>query len=179
MVPPGGALPGAGAAVCVISPWPDRLGADGVPEALVPLAQPTLLAVGRFQAMQLEANGRVLWSHQATVDQPLEGPIPWPLAPLQPGQVLWWRLQPLGAAAGDFASLRLRAAAADRTRQQQLQTLARNPDRWLAAVNQALRTQQPALAWALLFASEGPPSAALNALRREVYHLACQPTAAG
>jgi len=163
--------------VCMVTPWAEHQGPDGAPEALVPLTRPTLLAVGAFQAVQLEAAGQVLWSRQARPGQPLEGPIPWPLPPLQPGQRVWWRLQPLDANPEDFASLKLRAApAATLQRQEQLlRWLGQDPARWLAAVQQALEQRQSALALALLFASEGPASPELNALRREVYGLACQP----
>lgn len=152
-----------------------RADALGQASALVPLGQPTIFAMGVFDEVRIEREGRLIWQRQASEEGPIEGPIPWPLRPIRPGETLMLRLRPRGAAADDFATIGLTGAApavmgkADALRR----SLGRDPAAWLRAVQRALGRGDLALAWGLLFAFEGPSAPELDALRREVYRRGC------
>jgi hypothetical protein len=160
--------------ICVIAPRLTTL-PNGTVQAVVALRAPTLFAQGQFAAVWLEQNGRLLWQRQAGAHGPIEGPMPWPLAPLQPGELLQLRLRPLTAANDSVATVQLMAAPATVLARNQalLRNLANDPAAWLEAVNQALNRQDIPLAWGLLFAFEGPRSPELDALRLTVFERGC------
>jgi hypothetical protein len=160
--------------VCVIAP---RLHPDGLGQAsaLVPLERPTIFAMGRFEEVRIERQGRLIWRRQASEEGPIEGPIPWPLAPIRPGETLLLRLRPQGAAAEDFAAIGLTGAPAGvmASAEALRRSLRRDPSAWQQAVQRELDRPDLPLAWALLFAFEGPSAPELDALRREVYRRGC------
>ncbi|MEI6031062.1 MAG: hypothetical protein WCQ20_07845 [Synechococcaceae cyanobacterium ELA739] len=160
--------------VCLLTPVA-REEAPGLVQALTPGGEPTLFARGQFEDIRLERGDQLLWSRQARIGEPLEGPQAWPLAPLRPGEHLLLRLRPLGAGPADFASIELiGGSAASMGRQAQLRhALGSDPAAWLGAVNAALQNSRPDEALALLFDVRGPASPQLNALRREVHDQAC------
>jgi hypothetical protein len=160
--------------ICLLTPAA-QVTNTGLVQAVTPVAQPTILARGRFEAIRLERAGQRLWSRQASATEPIEGPLDWPLPALRPGERLVLRLRPLGADPADFASIELiggSAAAMERGARLR-RSLGRNPDAWLRAVNGALQGSRPEEALALLFDFHGPSSPELNALRREVHDQAC------
>jgi len=160
--------------VCLLTPVA-REEAPGLVQALTPAAEPTLFARGQFEDIRLERGDQLLWSRQARLGEPLEGPQAWPLAPLRPGEHVLLRLRPLGAGPADYASIELIGGSpVSMRRQAQLrQALGSDPAAWLAAVNAALQNSRPEEALALLFDVRGPASPELNALRREVHDQAC------
>jgi hypothetical protein len=162
------------ASICVIAPRLTSL-PNGTVRAVVALSAPTLFAQGQFAAVWLEQNGRKLWQRLAAAHDPIEGPMPWPLAPLQPGELMQLRLRPLSAADDTVATVELMAAPARVLERNQslLRSLGNNPVAWLEAVNQALHRQDTPLAWGLLFAFEGPRSPELDALRLTVFERGC------
>jgi hypothetical protein len=105
----------------------------------------------------------------------LPTPLPWPVAPLRPGQQVLLRLQPLGAADDAFAHVRLQAAgpAAMAATAALMRTLGGGVDAWMAAINRALEAGDVPLAWALLYAPQAPVSAPLQDLRQEVWRRGC------
>ncbi len=153
--------------VCLITP---RLEASP-PVALVSLPRPTLLAVGELNEVQLEQNGRLLWQQRASSATPLSGPIPWPVAPLTPGQEMLLRLRPRGAAGADFATITLRAAPA--AQQQTALALLANPSARLNAIESAARSGRSALASELVFAPLAQVPADLETLRQELLSAGC------
>jgi len=162
------------AEVCVISP---RLSvtAKGQAQGVVALARPTLLVRERLEAIWIERNGRLEWQQQWPKGLAFEGPLRWPLKPLGAGEVVRLLLRPEGAMPGDVAIFQLRGAPGrERARAQLLVArLGADPAAWLVAIDQKLLQGEVPLAWALLFATEAPSSAALNALRREVFARGC------
>ena len=161
-------------AICLLSPAADRH-SGGVVRALSPLPDPTIFARGDFAEIRLEQEGQVLWRRQADDDQPLHGPMAWPLAGLQPGQRLLLRLRPVEVGNDDFANVELVGASADTlSRSSRLrQSLGRDPQAWLQAVLRELEGGSSELGLALLYDFQGPSSPELNALRREVHDRAC------
>ena len=160
--------------ICVLAP---QVGSDGSgrASALVPLSRPTIFAAGRFAEMRIEQQGRVLWQSLANGDQPLEGPIPWPLPPIRPGENLLLRLRPSGAPSSDFAAIGLIGASSDVMRRADtlLHGLGSRPGTWVDAVRLQLDAGDAAMASALLFAYEGPNDPDLNNLRLEVLRQSC------
>ena len=160
--------------ICVLAP---QVGSDGSgrASALVPLSRPTIFAAGRFAEVRIEQQGRLLWQRLAKGEQPLEGPIPWPLAPIRPGESLLLRLRPSDAASSDYAVIGLIGASAGVMQRADtlLHALGNSPTTWVDAVRLQLDAGDAAMASALLFAFEGPNDPDLNSLRLEVLRQSC------
>ena len=170
-----GSVAAAEVTVCVISPRTE-LDGSGQAAAEVVVPRPTVLTAEPLLEMRLERAGQILWQRRATAAAPIEGPMAWPIAPIEPEQSLLLLLQPVTAAgAGQFARIRLTGASREQlaAHQQAMQRLGSDPAAWLVAVNQALDQQQVALAWALLFAPQAPRSAALDGYRQQVWQQGC------
>ncbi len=105
----------------------------------------------------------------------LEGPISWPVEPIQPGEQLTLLLRPRGASGGDFARIQLTGASTTEMSSHQalVEQLGSDAKAWLKAVDTALDRNQVPLACALLFAPQDPRSAELDELRREVLRRGC------
>jgi hypothetical protein len=166
------------AMVCVLTPRVHLRGV-AVPAATVALPSPTLLAIGSFEEVRIERGGSLLWQRQASRDGPIEGPLPWPLAPLRPGETVLLRLRPVGQAGdGHFATISITAGERSEMERATLliRDLGHDPERWLRAVRAHLDGGDLSLALALLFHFDGPGSEELDALRREVYRRGCSET---
>jgi len=157
--------------LCLITPRLEAPSATSPPTALVSLPSPTLLAAEDLNEVRLEHNGQLLWQQRASSTTPLSGPIPWPLAPLTPGQEMLLRLRPRGSAGGDFATIRLRAATA--AQQQAALALLANPSARLGAIESAARNGRSALASELVFAPLAQVPEDLQALRQEMVAAGC------
>lgn len=165
---------GEALAICLLSPaaGPER---EGLVRAISPLPDPTIFARGEFAEIRLEEDGQVLWRRLASGDQPLQGPLAWPLDELRPGQQVLLRLRPIEVGASEFANVELVGASAETlARSSRLRrTLGRDPAAWLRAVIREMRSGSSELGLALLFDFNGPSSPELNALRREIHDQAC------
>lgn len=174
-------LPGAArlqaAAVCVLTP---RLALNARAEAVaaVPIGAPTILSTEPLEEVRIEREGEVLWQRRALPGEPIEGPIPWPLAPIRPGQRLVLLLRPLGVRKDDFALIELEGDPAERMAraQRQLDGLGSDPDLWWAAIQRTFDRGDLSLGLALLYALEGPASPRLDNLRRAVFLAGCGST---
>ena len=165
--------------VCVLAPHVTPAGANppALPVALVPLTQPTLFLREPQAEIRLDQGDSVLWSLRAPLGTAIEGPLTWPLAPLQPRQEVTLRLRPLGAEPNAFASVRLRAAPPQRLAagDARLRSLLAGPaTAWRPTIESLLAQGDRALATALLFASEGPNAPDLNALRLQAVRGSCR-----
>ena len=160
--------------VCVLTPRL-AIGARGEAVASVPIATPTILSTDTLEEVRIEREGELLWQRQAEDDLPIEGPIPWPLAPIRPGEHLILMLRPRGVPAGDFAVITLKGDQAARMRRAQgeLEGLGNDPGAWWEAIRRAFGREDLSLGLALLFAFEGPGSPKLDSLRREVFLAGC------
>lgn len=154
---------GGGQSICLLSPWPspERTG-NAVPVTVV-VSRPVLLAAGQLNEIRLEKGGRILWQERASSTQPIEGSIPWPIKPLQPGEQLTLKLRPRGASGGDFATYVLRAADAQvlEANEWQAKALGNDPKVWNGFVEQ-LKPQQAGLAAGLLSSPQAPVSLRQN-----------------
>jgi hypothetical protein len=170
----GGSRSSAALQVCVITPRTE-LDAKGQARAVVPLPRPTILAAGPLNEVRIDRGGQPVWRQRASSTQAIEGPISWPIEPIQPGEQLTLLLRPRGASGGDFARIQLLgASASEMSRHEALvKQLGSDAKAWLTAVDNALDRNQVPLAWALLFAPQDPRSAELDGLRREVLQRGC------
>ena len=109
----GGSRSGGGQSICLLSPWPGADRNDGSVPVTVLVSRPALLAAGPLNEVRIEQDNRIIWQERASSTQAIEGPIAWPISPLQPGQQVTLKLRPRGASGGDFATFSLRAADAD------------------------------------------------------------------
>lgn len=181
----------AAISLCVITP---RITdpSPQIPAAEVAISRPTVFVIEPLIEMQILEGSHLRWQRRAGDGSPspaagaaitalpaatLEGPIPWPLPAIRPGQILTLRLRPPGTGPDAFAVVRLVAPAGPRLAQGDtvLASLGRDPSRWLAAVETALAGGDLSLASALLFSFEGPSSPDLDELRLRVIRSSCQP----
>lgn len=172
----GGSRGVAASGVCLITPRFQQQ-ADGTAVAEVVLPEPTLLAAEPLNELRLMKDGWIVWQQRASSTEPIEGPIPWPLQPLQPGETVLLRLRPRGAAGSDFADIQLVAAAADE--QQRAQALLSDARSRLAVIEAEARAGRAALASELLFAPLQEPPRAITRLRQQLIAQGCgitQPT---
>ena len=156
--------------VCVLAPHIEPASATPPtpPTARIPLSRPTLFIREPLAEIRLERGDTVLWRSPIPLASPVEGPLAWPLAPLQPDQHLTLRLRPLGAGPSHFATIHLQAASSERLAAGDalLRSLLVGPAAaWRPMIERLLTRGDRALATALLFANEGPDEPALNALR--------------
>jgi hypothetical protein len=82
---------------------------DGSAFAEAVCSTPTIWADAPLAEVLIEIEGKVVWQQLATRRSPIEGPIAWPLAALQPGQQITIRLRPWGVPGGAYAALYLMA----------------------------------------------------------------------
>jgi hypothetical protein len=156
--------------VCVLAPHiePASTPPPTVPLARVPLSRPTLFVRDSLAEIRLEGDNTLLWSFRAPMGTSLEGPLAWPIGPLQPDQIVTLHLRPLGADPAQFASIRLQGTSAQRLNAGDalLRSLLAGPaTAWRPAINDLLAKGDRSLATALLFSHDGPDDADLNALR--------------
>lgn len=170
----GGSRSSASLSVCLITPR-TTLDSQGQPTALVPLPSPTILVAGPLNEVRIDRGGSLAWQQRASSTAAIEGPIPWPIEPIQPEERLTLLLRPRGASGGDFARIQLTGAstAAMASNQALLLRLGRDPNAWRQSIDAALDRNQAPLAIALLAATDGPISAELQALRRELIRQGC------
>ena len=166
----GGSRSGAQGELCLVSPPLSQTNNDS-PAATTALPKPTLLAAEPLNELRIERDGQILWRQRATSTTALEGPIPWPLDPLRPGERVTIWLRPRGSAGGDFAKVAL--IAADSPQQQNAETLLRDPRGRLAAVQSAAAAGNDQLALELLYAPLDPVPPAVAQLRQQLIQQAC------
>ena len=160
--------------VCVLTPRL-ALNARGEAVAAVPVASHTILSTESLEEVRIEREGELLWQRQALPGQTIDGPIPWPLPPIRPGQRLVLMLRPQGVQTDDYAVIVLEGDPADRMDrvQKELDGLGRDPSAWLAAIQQAFCRDDVSLGLALLYAFDGPGSPRIDHLRRAVFLAGC------
>ena len=109
--------------VCLVSPWP------GTP---IGVSTPVLMALGPLNEMRIEKGDQVLWQQRASSTKAIEGPIPWPLKPLEPGEEFTLKIRPQGAAGGDFAiySMRVSSKVTLEKNQELIHLLGDKPQKW-------------------------------------------------
>jgi len=170
----GGSRSSGGLYVCVITPRTE-VDPQGQARAAVALPRPTILAAGPLNEVRIDRGGQVAWRKLASSTAAIEGPIDWPLDPVQPGESLTLLLRPRGASGADFARIELRGLPEPQLRVNEARAidLRSGAAAWISAVESALDANQVPLAWALLFSPQAPASPDLNALRREVLQRGC------
>jgi hypothetical protein len=170
----GGSRGGINAEVCWISPQVERQ-ATGEASGLVVLASPTLVFQNKLNEVQIERDNRLAWQKLASSSQPIIGPIPWPLAPIQADETVTLRLRPQGASGADFANITLKGAPAKTLEANSVlvKSLDTKPEVWLSGINQQLDQTRSSLALALLFSPEAPNVVVLNDLRRQLTVRGC------
>lgn len=167
----GGSRGASKSSVCLITPRFEAGSTTQLPTAVVSLPSPTLLAAGELNEIRLEEGGRLLWQQRASSTTSISGPIPWPLAPLTPGQTMVLRLRPRGAAGGDFADVQLQAATA--LQQREALALLADPSARLGAIESTARSGRSALASELVFAPLAQVPTDLETLRQELLSAGC------
>ena len=153
----GGSRSGGPLSVCLLSPWPITTRPDSSGTVLVGISQPVLLAAEPLNEMRLEQDGRILWQERASSIKAIEGPILWPIKPLQPGEKLTLKIRPRGASGGDFASYSLQAADSEtlESNKRRIARLGADSAAWFKEI-ESLSPQQGATALALISSPSAP-----------------------
>ena len=164
----GGTRSGAAQSVCLLSPGPIEPSRSG-PAVRVLDPRPQLVLGTPLNEIEIRRGETVLWSQLASSKAPINGSIPWPLAPLAEGERLELAMRPKGAAGGDWGVVKLEAASAEAQQRyaQTVQASTGNVELRLQQLDQAAITGDGAAAQALLWAPLSPSSSALEALQRE------------
>ena len=163
---------GSSKQLCLISPQVASL----QQVAITPTATPTIRVIQPLNEVRIEKDGKPLWRRVASSSNAIEGLIAWPLQPLQPGEQLELVLRPRGASGGDAARISLQAASADVLAKTNvlLKSVENNPMAWEAAMDDALQTNNQALAMVLLNARSSASSASDVSLEELIQASSCQ-----
>jgi hypothetical protein len=155
--------------VCLLAPHVEAM------KATVPLRRPTLFAAEPLAEVRILRRGQLLWRRGPSNGPALEGPMAWPLDPIQAGEEYTLLLRPLGSPPTAFAVVRLVGATAARLERNEnlLARLAGRGQSWRQVVEQSIQAGDLPLASALLFAVEGPSTPELDALRLAIFRQAC------
>jgi len=110
--------------VCLVSPWP------GTP---IGVSTPVLMALGPLNEIRIEKGDQVLWQQRASSSKAIEGAIPWPLKPLEPGEEVTLKIRPQGAAGGDFAIYSMHVSSKDTLEKNHelIRALGKSPQKWI------------------------------------------------
>lgn len=157
--------------LCLISPFVTSTQQG----AVTPTATPTLRVRQPLNEVRIEKDGRTIWRKVASSSQAIHGLIPWPLAPLQPGERLELVLRARGASGADLARVPLQAASAEVLAQTGalLDEITDNPEAWESAMGQALQSNNKALAVVLLNARSSEASGSDDVLEELIQSTAC------
>ncbi len=99
-----GARSGTPPGMHMITPFVE-ISADGQASAMAVCSGPSLWADCPLAEVQIWRKGELLWRQRAKLHEPIEGPIPWPLEPLQPPEqlIVWVRpYESPGGSGADF-----------------------------------------------------------------------------
>ena len=157
--------------LCLISPYVTSTQQG----AVTPTATPTLRVRQPLNEVRIEKDGRTIWRKVASSSQAINGLIPWPLAPMQPGERLELVLRARGASGADLARVPLQAASAAVLAQTRavLDEITQNPEAWESAMDRALQSNNKALAVVLLNARSSEASGSDAALEQLIQSTAC------
>ena len=157
--------------LCLISPYVTSTQQG----AVTPTATPTLRVREPLNEVRIEKDGRTIWRKVASSSQAINGLIPWPLAPMKPGESLELVLRARGASGADLARVPLQAASAEVLAQTRavLDEITQNPQAWESAMDQALQSNNKALAVVLLNARSSEASGSDAALEQLIQSTAC------
>lgn len=157
--------------LCLISPYVTSTQQG----AVTPTATPTLRVRQPLNEVRIEKDGRTIWRKVASSSQAINGLISWPLAPMQPGERLELVLRARGASGADLARVPLQAASAEVLAQTRavLDEITQNPQAWESAMDQALQSNNKALAVVLLNARSSEASGSDAALEQLIQSTAC------
>ena len=157
--------------LCLISPYVTSTQQG----AVTPSATPTLRVRQPLNEVRIEKDGRTIWRKVASSSQAINGLIPWPLAPMQPGERLELVLRARGASGADLARVPLQAASTEVLAQTRavLDGITQNPEAWESAMGQALQSNNKALAVVLLNARSSEASGSDAALEQLIQSTTC------
>ena len=172
----GGSRSSSDGSVCVILPGASAAETVSGSSLRALVSQPTIVVKGPLNELRLENQDGILWQKLASSTQSIEGPIPWPIQPLSPNQILTLRVRPKGASGGDFATYSVVAGSAESMAdaEAKIRKLGSDPQAWRGAIQSALNTKQQGLALALLFSDRAPESSQIKLLQQAAIRQACQ-----
>ncbi len=149
--------------VCLLSPTILNRDTGSHPVALVKFDQPLILSTIPLNKIQISKGGKTLWQKVGTYENRIEGPIPWPIAPIKPGEKYLLSIRPIGSSLGEDAKIILQAKPKEDLQKLNalINSLATNEGQWIKTINQKLGSDQ-GLALTLMFSNQAPPSKVLN-----------------
>ena len=146
--------------VCLLAPGPIQKVGE-VSQIQLVQSSPNLVFGTPLNEVEIRSGSSVLWSQLATSKGPIQGRIPWPIAPIKSNQRLELAMRPRGAAGGDWAIVTLIGAGSDVLQRTAVtfEKLAEGDDSsHLHAINESISRGEQSLAIALTWTSDGKTS---------------------
>ena len=128
--------------------------------------KPLIFSIDPLNEIKISRGGNIVWSQSATIEKPIRGSIPWPIAPIKAGEKLVLSIRPKGTSMGEEAKIILQANSIDRFQKLDtiINSLGNKESRWIKTINQNLE-QDRNLALTLLFSDQAPKSKVLDHAR--------------
>ena len=128
--------------------------------------KPLIFSMSPLNEIKISRGGNIVWSQSATIENPIRGSIPWPIAPIKAGEKLVLSIRPKGTSMGEEAKIILQANSIDTFQKVDtiINSLGNKKSRWIKIINQNLE-QDRNLALTLLFSDQAPKSKVLDQAR--------------
>ena len=159
--------------VCLISPFVSSL--DQV--AIIPTDKPSIKVLEPLNELSVETEDELtIWKIVGSSTSAIKGLISWPVDPIRPGQSLVMVVRPRGASGGEVARIKIKGASKDVMAQTKhlLSSLDGNPKKWEKSLNEALNSNNYALAIILINKSYHLSSTNKITLNELIAKEACQ-----
>ena len=153
--------------LCLFSP--KILNDDSTFPAIVytSINQPLIFSPDPLNEITISKNGKILWSKNSTFDKKINGPIPWPIKPINPNEEYLLTIRPLGTVLGESAKFILKGSQSNSLIKLEnlLDQLGDNKSAWNKVINQELK-KDINIALPLLFSYKAPESKMIKKARR-------------
>ena len=148
---------------CLITPSFSINNQSITPISEISLDQPIIFSPDPLNEITISKNGKILWSKNGTLEKRIEGPISWPIKPIQAGEQYLLTIRPKGTLMGESAKIILQTSSKESFQKLEdlVKDLGDNKSNWTKAINQQLR-KDINIAVALLFSEKAPQSKMLT-----------------
>ena len=133
----------------------------------ISINKPLIFSPDPLNQISIKKDGNILWSRNASFDQKINEPIPWPINPIKPNEEYVLNIRPAGALVGESANIILRAEPETSFKKLEniIEDLGDNSGDWSKAINNELK-KDINLAFSLLFSNDIPESKVLNKAKK-------------
>ena len=143
--------------VCLLTPVVQRIEGQPLPIATTSFDRPMIYTSDLLNEVVIRKAGKIVWRKRATLDNRIRGPISWPLDSIQPGEKYELAFRSGNFLAGEWSTIQLIADSKVDLKSFDLivESLGRNKEKWINAINQEMQTDKQ-LGYALLLSDKSP-----------------------